>query len=646
MNFSDLAAQLVVGLINGSFYALMSLGVAIIFGTLRVANFVHGAQYMLGAFCAWILMNLPTLFPGLGLPSLGFWWALFLVPMIVGLSGVIVEFLLIRRVYALDHAYGLLLTIGLTLVIEGLFRAKFGASALPYGSPRELAGVIDFGFLYLPFYRGLIIVFSSVICFGTWILIEKTSLGATLRAATENPSLVRAFGVNVPMLRTVIYGFGVALAGLAGMTAAPIYAVSPLMGQNIIVIVFAVVVIGGMGSILGAILAGFSLGILEALTKVVWPEASSTTIFVVMAIVLFVKPAGLLGRTDTVSFRSENSGALAADSGISPKAIWALILAWTIIAPFFMYPLLVLKILCFALFASAYNLLFGYVGLLSFGHAAFFGIASYVTSESAKHWGLTPELAILLGAAVSALVGLIFGWIAIRRKDLYFAMITLALAQIVYFYGVQAKWTGGEDGLQGIPRGRAFGFIDLNDTFNLYAFVSIICLAGLWAIYRIINSPFGEVLKSIHGNEARAVSLGYDVDRFKLTAFVLSAALSGVAGGAKAIVFQLASLVDLHYQTSADVLLVTLMGGIGTFLGPIVGSVIFITLQDQLVQLGSWVLIVQGAIFIFFVLLFREGIVGSISSELARRRYRNATATKPSSQSSQRPRAAEDAVIP
>jgi branched-chain amino acid transport system permease protein len=283
-----LFGQLLLGLINGSFYAMLSLGLAIIFGLLNIINFTHGAQYMMGAFVAWMLLNY------LGI---GYWWALLLVPLIVGLTGIVLERLLLSRLYALDHLYGLLLTFGLALIIQGLFRNQYGVSGLPYSIPPELAGGRNLGFMFLPNYRAWVVFASLVVCLATWFVIEKTRLGAYLRAATENPTLVGAFGINVPRLVTLTYGFGVALAALAGVLAAPIYSVNPNMGSDLIIVVFAVVVIGGMGSILGSIVTGFGLGLVEGLTKVFYPEASATVIFVIMALVLLVKPAGLFGRT-------------------------------------------------------------------------------------------------------------------------------------------------------------------------------------------------------------------------------------------------------------------------------------------------------------------------------------------------------------
>ena len=295
---------------------------------------------------------------------------------------------------------------------------------------------------------------------------------------------------------------------------------------------------------------------------------------------------------------------------------FVVLLAVLIVAPAFVYPMSLMKSLCFALFACAFNLLLGYVGLLSFGHALFFGWASYVCAHAAKVWGLTPELAILLGALTGAALGFVAGALAIRRQGIYFAMITLALAQMMFFFAVQAPFTHGEDGIQAVPRGRLFGIIDLNDQMNMYITVVVIFLAGFLLIYRIIHSPFGEVLKAIRENEPRAISLGYKTERYKLVAFVLSATLAGLAGATKAIVFQLASLTDVDWPMSGEVVLMTLVGGLGTVFGPVVGAFIIITTQDNLAQVGRWVMVIQGAIFVFCVLLFRRGIIGELAQLL------------------------------
>jgi branched-chain amino acid transport system permease protein len=282
-----LLGQLLLGLVNGSFYAILSLGLAVIFGMLNIVNFAHGALYMAGAFFAWMLLNYA---------GLNYWYALILAPLGVGLIGVLIEKTMLRWLHQLDHLYGLLLTFGLALLLEGVFREFYGSSGMPYELPAVFRGAFDLGFMMLPKYRAWVVVVSIVLCLFTWYVIEKTKLGAYLRAGTENPNLVKAFGINVPLMVTLTYAFGVALAGLAGVMAAPIYQVSPLMGSNIIIVVFAVVVIGGMGSILGSIVTGIALGLIEGLTKVFYAEISSTVVFIIMAIVLMVRPAGLFGR--------------------------------------------------------------------------------------------------------------------------------------------------------------------------------------------------------------------------------------------------------------------------------------------------------------------------------------------------------------
>ena len=287
INLQALSAQLLVGLINGSFYALLSLGLAVIFGMLNIINFAHGAVYMMGAFCAYFLLNVF---------GIGYWSALIVAPVLVGIFGMVMERTMLKWLTGLDHLYGLLLTFGLALIIQGVFQNYFGSSGLPYAIPDELQGGINLGFMFLPIYRAWVIVCSLVVCIATWYPIERTRLGAYLRAATENPTLVRAFGINVPRMITLTYGLGVGLAALAGVLSAPINQVRPLMGENIIIVVFAVVVIGGMGSIMGSIITGFALGVIEGLTKYFYPEASNTVVFVLMVLVLLVKPTGLTGR--------------------------------------------------------------------------------------------------------------------------------------------------------------------------------------------------------------------------------------------------------------------------------------------------------------------------------------------------------------
>jgi branched-chain amino acid transport system permease protein len=300
----------------------------------------------------------------------------------------------------------------------------------------------------------------------------------------------------------------------------------------------------------------------------------------------------------------------------SLSVAFAVTVVLLVAAPFVVYPVFLMKALCFALFACAFNLLIGYVGLVSFGHALYFGWASYLAAHAAKVWALPPELAIIVGTATAVVLGFVAGGLAIRRQGIYFAMITLALAQMMYFFALQAKFTGGEDGIQGVPRGWLFGVFDLSQEMTMYLFVLIVTLAGFLFIYRIINSPFGEVLKAIRENEHRVISLGYKTERYKLVAFVLSATLAGLAGSMKALVFQLASLTDVHWSMSGEVVLMTLVGGLGTIFGPLVGAFAIVAMENYLAPFGQWVLVIQGVIFVICVLVFRRGIVGEIANML------------------------------
>jgi branched-chain amino acid transport system permease protein len=325
-----------------------------------------------------------------------------------------------------------------------------------------------------------------------------------------------------------------------------------------------------------------------------------------------------------VATAHDRVGDLAVDSALAPPRLvhqwvaFAVMVAFFAAAPFVVYPVFLMKALCFGLFACAFNLLIGYVGLLSFGHAAFLGAAGYVTAHAAKEWGWTPEAALLAGTLAAAALGLGIGALAIRRQGIYFAMTTLALAQMIYFFCLQAPFTHGEDGIQAVPRGRLLGLLDLGNTLTLYFVVLGIFIAGFLLIYRTIHSPFGQVLKAIRENEPRAISLGYKADQYKLIAFVLSTALAGLAGGTKALVFQLASLTDVHWTMSGEVVLMTLLGGLGTVFGPVVGALIVIALENYLAQLGAWVTVVQGAIFVICVLTFRRGVIGELGRLLRR----------------------------
>lgn len=607
-SFNLFLGHLFLGLMNGGFYALLSLGLAVIFGMLHVVNFLHGVQYMLGAFATVLLLQ------HLGL---GYWWALGVAPIAVGFSGLLVERFLLSRVAGLNALYGMLLCIGLSMMIQGLFQVAFGLVALPYSPPSQLTGGLRLPFMVVPYYRLWVVVFSVVVCAITWFCIQKTQLGAYLRASTENPEIVRTFGIKVPVLITLTYSVSVGLAGLAGVLAAPIYQPQAFMGNDLMVVVFAVVVIGGMGSISGSIVTGFIVGLLEGAVAYFYQEGSSLAIFVFMVLILILRPAGLFGWT-------VNSPRNAAENDeifdISPSGVLSTVAIITVglIAAFFLiYKFTVLQALCFAIYALSVGFLVSCAGLLSFGHAMFLGTGAYAVAYLSSVWGLPNDLAILAGVALAAALAFVVGVVALRRQGIYFAMITMGIAQMIYFLVLRAPFSHGEDGIQNVPQTNVLGFLPLSNPTVLYLAVSVVFLATIFAIGRVVNSPFGEVLKAVRDNEARAISLGYAAKRYKLVAFVISGALAGLAGSLKAVVSQSANLTDVHWTMSGQSLLMVLIGGMGTLYGPVLGAFIVFGLMYYFAFLGEWVLVAQGAVFAACVLLFRRGVVGEVITLLS-----------------------------
>lgn len=613
INMSALLSQIALGLINGSFYALLCLGLSIIFGMLFVINFAHGAQFMMGAMVSWILLN------QLGV---GFWASLIISPLLVGGVGVLIERFLLRRTYRLDHIFALLLTVGIATVIEGVFFKGFGAVGKSYPVPAGLTGVFHLGFMVLPKYRVFVFFVSVVVCIMSWWTIEKTSIGSYLRAATERPELVRAFGINVPVLFTLTYAFAVALAALAGVLMAPIQQIGPFSGAFFMDAAFATVVIGGMGSLGGAIITGFLVGFLQGLALYFYPEGAHTVVFFLMVAILVFRPMGLFGRTIVMHPQTSDTARISLKDklGVAPSHLSGglILLAALLILPNFVYQRDIMAIMVMALFAASLNLSLGYGGLMSFGHAMFFGTASYVAAHALKVWGLTPELSIIAAVVAASLLGLAVGALAIRRKAIYFAMITLACSQIVLFLSNQFKFTGGEDGIQRVPTGRLFNLIDLSDITSLYLFVVGMVLLGLLATYRVVYSPFGHILRSIRDNEDRAVSLGYDTRKLRLIAFVLSAGLAGLAGALQVFVTQIATLAGVSAEMSGNAIFMTLIGGIGTVFGPVAGALVVTGMDHFLAGLGTWLRLIKGLVFVACVVLFRQGIIGQISKIIRR----------------------------
>jgi branched-chain amino acid transport system permease protein len=615
---------LTIGVVNGSFYALLSLGLALIFGQLNILNMAHGAFYMMGAFIAWATTG------HLGLNYLA---GLALAPLSVAGFGILLERFLLRRTYGLDPLYGFMLTFGCAMVIQGVFQAKFGSTGLPFAAPDWLAGGFDLGFLFFPAYRLWVVGAALGACALVWLFVSRTRAGFILRASSENAAITAALGIRVPRVFAGTFALGAGLAGLAGALAGPIYQVSPLMGADILLVVFAIIVIGGMGSIGGTIASSYSLAIIESFTQALLPQASSLVIFVFMCGVLLVRPQGLFGiatirnhefpaaRLPWVRSDDDARLGLQLKGAILPlSAVGAVVVLPTVFYPFYL-----MKIFCFAIFAASFNFLLGFAGLVSFGQAAMFGTAAYLTAYAAKEWSLAPELAIGAGVGAALALGLVMGALAIRRRGIYQAMITLAIAQMVYFVYVQAPFTHGEDGIQSVPRGLLFGLIDLRHDMNVYW----VCAGAMFAVFaglrRLLSSPFGMLLVGIRDNERRALSLGYKVNRYKLAAFGIAAFCAGLAGSLNAIVFQLATLSGAQWHLSGEAVLMALIGGIGTFAGPLVGAAVLVTMQQFLSPFGAWVQVIQGLVFIACVLMFRNGLVVQVQRALrAIRRRTNA----------------------
>lgn len=606
--FELVFGYLTVGLVNGSFYAMMSLGLALVFGLLNTLNMAHGVFYMLGAFAAWGASHFLGMnyFIGLVAAAAG-----------VGLAGFIMERCLLRRTYSLDPLYGFMLTFGLAMAVQGLFQLRFGSTGLPFAPPPWLGGGVDLAVVFFPAYRLWVVGVAIVLCIALWWAIERTRTGSILRAASENGGVAEALGVAVPRAFSLTFAASAALAGLAGALAAPIYQVSPLMGANIVLVVFAIIVIGGMGSIVGTIIASYCLAIIESMTQVVYPQAADMVIFAFMCVVLLFRPQGMFGistvrrhefhgvQLNWVKQATEKKSSL----GRRKLALGAAGLVLLAVLPYGFYPVFLLKILCLAIFAASFNFLLGFSGIVSFGQAALYGTAAYVTAHLALRLSFSTEIAMLCGIAAAVCLGVVMGALAIRRQGIYQAMITLAIAQMAYFSYLQADFTGGEDGIHSVPRGKLFGLIDLQSDLTMYwvgvALFLIVFLGLRW----LLRSQFGMVLVAVRDNEQRARSLGYRVDRFKLVAFAISAACAGLAGALNTVTFQLATLSGAHWHFSGEAVLMALLGGIGTMTGPIVGATIMASLQHFLAPFGGWVLVIQGVVLATCVLAFREGLV-------------------------------------
>jgi len=617
---SFILGQVFNGLVNGGFIALMSLGLSIVFGLMRVVNFAHGALYMLGAYVAFV----GGFYFGISL-----WVSLILALLTVGGFGFILERTLLSRLYGLDPAYNLLLTFGLTLIIEDVMRQFFATTGAPFLMPAALKGAFNLGFMFYPKYRLFVVVLSLLICIGVWLLIEKTRLGALIRAGTERPNLLRCFGGNVQLLISVTFFFASGLAGLAGALAAPIRSVSPFMGQEIVALAFAVVVAGGMGSIVGSVIMGFVVGVLSSLAAIWYPAGSVAIIYVVMLVVLVLRPGGIFRGVDVSHFPLHYTPITERARAIfESRAVKLIALAVGVALPWLVYPVLAVDIILWGLCAVGFDLLFGFAGLLSFGQAVFWGGSAYATGVLVAKFGAPNWLAFLGGVGISTAMGLIFGLIIAQKKGIYFSMITFAFAQIVYFIVNELPaYTGGEDGLHDVFRGTLFG-IDLKNNVVFY-YLCLAIVAGVVAfVFRIMKSPFGLSLVGSRENERRMMSIGYDVYGLRVRAYVLSALIISIAGALYVFNHEFISLESVYWRASGEPVMMTLLGGAGTIYGPMLGAAVVLIIRNVLSTLTDSASLVLGCLFVAIVLLFRRGLVGELVHLLAEQDFSGPRSTK------------------
>jgi branched-chain amino acid transport system permease protein len=592
------------GLVAGGILALMSLGMSIIFGMMRVVNFMHGSMFMLGAVIVFALGS----YLGLSL-----WAGLFVAAVLVGALGFILERLLIRRLYGLDLAYILILTFGLSLIIEDIVRMFFGVKSAPFLVPDLLKGVVNLGFTYYPKYRLFVVVVSILLCLGTWFALERTRLGSLIRAASERPNLLKCFGGNVPLLVSGTFFFASALAGLAGALAAPIRNVSPFMGEEMINFVFAVVVAGGMGSIAGSVLMGFGSGLVSAIAAIFYAPAATAVIYFLMMVVLVVRPGGIFAGIDISAFALHYTPMTERARRLFmswPAAMAAL--AGGLLLPWLIYPVVAADIILWGLFALGFDLLFAVGGLLSFGQAAYWGAAAYVTGILMVHFNVVMPLAVIGGVVLSTTIGILFGFVVARKKGIYFSMITFAFAAIVYFIVNQfPQYTGGEDGLHGVIRSTLFG-LDLRDDRVFY----YVCLAfvalTIFGVIRLLKSPFGLSLLGARENERRMLSIGYNVYALRVKAYALSALICSTAGALYGLNHQFVTLEMVGWRASGEPIMMTLLGGAGTIFGPFLGAGVVLVMRNTLSSITDSGSLFLGLLFVIIVMLFRRGILGEI----------------------------------
>ena len=596
LTLATLAAQVFTGLVLGMILVLLAIGLSLIFGLMTVVNFAHGSLYMLGAYFGFFLVA----------STKSFWLALVVAPMLVGVFGLLVERFLVRRLYGRSIDDPLLLTFGLSLVLVEAVRLVWGKIGLTLDPPPALAGVVNLGFTYFPLYRLFVIGVTVVVLVALLLFLEKTNVGLIIRAGSRDPVMVRALGFDLGRVWLLVFGIGTALAGLAGILAGPMRGVYAEMGVTIVIESFVVVVVGGMGSLPGAIVAGLVIGQVVSLTTLFGVHRDGA------------RPARPAERTLR---RSRTDGMRALTGWIGGHPVLAFLVVFAVFPFLVPYKALATQVLIYGLFALGFNLLYGYTGLLSFGHAAYWGLGAYGTGIAlAKLQVGSLWLALLAGPALAVVGGVVIGFLCLRRRGIYFAMLTLAFAQLLYFVGFHlADVTGGDDGLRGIsvpPLVLPGVRIPLDTSLAFYYFAFALVALAVAGLKRILDSPFGAVLQAIRENSDRAVACGYDATRVKHLSFVFSALFAGLAGALDALRLNVVPIESLYWSTSGQVVIMTLLGGAGTFFGPFVGAATWLVLEDRLaVFTESWPLVV-GAIFMAFVLFLPKGIWGTLLARL------------------------------
>ncbi len=599
-----LLAQLLNGLVYGMLLFLMAAGLSLIFGLMNVVSLVHGSFFMLGAFLALSIFQVTQ----------SYWLALLLAPIPTALLGILIEVLFMRRLYGRSPLDQVLLTFGFTFVFYDAVKSIWGSDIQSLPVPDELDGVVQVGGILITDYRLFLIVFGAAVALLLWVFLDRSRLGAMVRAGVDNRAMASGLGANIPVLFTSVFGFGVALAAIGGVVAGPLLGLYPGMDADILIPAFIVIVIGGMGSLRGAFLASLLVGVADVFGKTYAPELATFLIYLVMALVLLVRPQGLFGIT-----LGEAPAAVAAaspDTEWSPRII--LLVGLAAVAAALVYPIfvpgypriLVTEIYIFAIFAMSLDLLIGYTGLMSLGHAAFFGLGAYAVVILSAYFHVDIWLGVVVGVVVSAAAAAVMGFFCVRSSGVTFLMLTLAFSQLVF--SVASKWrgfTGGTDGI-GIASKPNVLFWNLSNSLAMYYTALAFFLACYWGLRRLINSPLGHVFVGIRENEWRMLAIGYPVRIYKLLGFTIAGAVAGIAGGLYAIFNGFISPDALHWSSSGDVLIMVMLGGTGTLIGPSIGAGIFLLMKNLVSSYSEHWMMIVGAVFIACVLFFRGGVWG------------------------------------